>query len=177
MSKYSPQLSLALTGNSSASSPWLSSALTGNFLGLKALAVVGLDKQFPWPQARSCHWPQQAIPRPQALSSCWPQRAISSASSPWLLLASTGDLLGLKPSAVVGLDGQLPRPQAWSSHWPWRAIPWPQTLSSCRPQWVISLASSPWLSLALTGNFLGLKPGAVISLDGQFPWPQARSCH
>jgi hypothetical protein len=27
--------------------------------------------------------------------------------------------------------------------------------------------------LALTGDFLGLKPSAVIGLDGQFPQPQA----
>jgi hypothetical protein len=66
----------------------------GDFLGLKPIAVISLDGQFPWPQALSYHRPQQAIP--------W------SVSSPELSLALMGNSLGLKPSAVNGLDGQFP---------------------------------------------------------------------
>ncbi len=109
----SPLLSSALTGNFLASSPFLSSALTGNSLNLKPIAVISLNRQFPWPQAQSC---------PQ------PRWVITFASSPLLSSAATGNFLGLKPGAVLGLDGQFPRPQARSCHQPWRGI---------------SLASSP----------------------------------
>jgi hypothetical protein len=65
-------------------------ALMGNFLDLKPSAVIVIDRRFPQSQARGCHWPRQAI---------------FSASSSELSLVLIDDFLGLKPGAVIGLDG------------------------------------------------------------------------
>jgi hypothetical protein len=98
------------------------------------IAVIGLDRQFHWPQAHCCQRLQPAISLASSplLSSAlagnffgfkpvavfgldrqfpWPQAQTLSS-------ALTGNFLGLKPIAVFGLDRQFPPPQAHCCHWP-----------------------------------------------------------
>jgi hypothetical protein len=86
----------------------LSLASTGDFFSLKAIDVIGLDRQFSWPQAIAVIGLDWRFPWPQAHCCIWPSPEISFASSPSLSLAWTGDFLCLKPIAVFGLDGRFP---------------------------------------------------------------------
>jgi hypothetical protein len=105
-------------GNSAAPSFGVVIGLDRQFLGIKPFAVVGLDRQFPWPQA---------------LSLSLAMAGDSLVPSLGAVIGLDGQFLGIKPLAVIGLNGKFLNLKPHCCLQPWWAITWPQALSCLQP--------------------------------------------